>query len=77
MHRVACTADGLIGSYRVLAPTEWNFHPGGALVCGLEAQLAANEAGLRRGVALAVLALDPCVGYEVAVQPTAAAIDEA
>jgi len=29
LHRVACTADGLIGSYRVLAPTEWNFHPGG------------------------------------------------
>jgi len=77
LHRVACTADGRIDSYRVLAPTEWNFHPGGALVCGLEAQPAANEADLRRGVALAVLALDPCVGYEVAVQPTTAAIDEA
>jgi hypothetical protein len=75
LHRVTCAASDEISSYQVLAPTEWNFHPGGALVGGLEAQPAVNENDLRRGVALAVLALDPCVGYEVVVEttPTASA----
>lgn len=73
LHRVACTPTGQVASYRVLAPTEWNFHPGGALVGGLEAQPAANAADLQRGVTLAVLALDPCVGYDLALESTGAA----
>lgn len=72
LHR-AETAGGRVTAYRVLAPTEWNFHPAGALACGLEAQPAANEAALRRGVTLAVVALDPCVGFELALDDVATA----
>lgn len=72
LHRVECDGSR-VTAYRVLAPTEWNFHPAGALACGLEAQPAANEAALRRGVTLAVLALDPCVGFELALDDVATA----
>ncbi len=41
---------------RVLAPTEWNFHPAGSLACAL-ADPACSPAAARAAVA----ALDPCV----------------
>ena len=54
--------------YAIVAPTEWNFHPEGALVRGL-----VGRDGRRRGDAAAreanllVQALDPCVACEVEV----------
>lgn len=49
-----------IGGYRVFAPTEWNFHPQGALGRALaEGRFDAADAKL------AALALDPCVRLEV------------
>ncbi|MDX1593909.1 MAG: hypothetical protein R3298_06650 [Gammaproteobacteria bacterium] len=69
LHHATLDASGRIAGYRVLAPTEWNFHPSGALARGLEAQPVASEAALRRGVGLAVLALDPCVAFDVALEP--------
>jgi hypothetical protein len=48
--------------YRVLAPTEWNFHPDGSFGCGLAA-MAFDTAALR----LAAAALDPCVAFRVDV----------
>jgi hypothetical protein len=48
-------------SYRVLAPTEWNFHPQGALAEALRSgRLDAAQAGLAGSV------LDPCIAFEVA-----------
>lgn len=41
VHRIE-VADGLVRSYRILAPTEWNFHPRGVVAAGLSA-LAATE----------------------------------
>ena len=42
--------------------------PDGALAGGLAAQPVGDAVRLRRGVTLAVLALDPCVGFEVEVE---------
>ena len=60
VHRVALAGDR-VASYRIVAPTEWNFHPDGAFVegaRGLEGSAAAIDAGVHRLVA----SLDPCVG---------------
>jgi len=55
---------GRIARYRILAPTEWNFHPRGALARGLQG--CRVEPPTREiDVALLVTALDPCVGYQV------------
>jgi Ni,Fe-hydrogenase I large subunit len=64
----AKVGDGRVDMYRIVAPTEWNFHPAGALVRGLETLTANDEQRLVRGARLAVQALDPCVacGIEVA-----------
>jgi hypothetical protein len=49
--------------YRVLAPTEWNFHPQGALGQALSAlpQVGSEHDALRL-----TTAFDPCVGFELA-----------
>lgn len=63
-HLVEMDAQERISRYRILAPTEWNFHPRGVASCLLAAidpqddmQLIAQRANL------AVHAIDPCVGY--------------
>lgn len=64
LHRV--TLDGeQVADYRVLAPTEWNFHPRGTLSQGLKGATVASRDELERRVRLAVLALDPCVAYDL------------
>jgi coenzyme F420-reducing hydrogenase alpha subunit len=65
-HWVALT-DGMVEDYRLLAPTEWNFHPEGAFVQGLKGVRAADgqEAALK--ARWQALALDPCVSLEVEV----------
>lgn len=56
---------GVVRRYRILAPTEWNFHPDGAAARGL-ASIAAATPGRREAVArLFITAVDPCVGYEL------------
>jgi Ni,Fe-hydrogenase I large subunit len=60
-------AQGRIVRYRILAPTEWNFHPAGPLAQGLTGMKADSEPALARALRLQVLALDPCVAYEAAV----------
>lgn len=53
--------DGQVGQYRIIAPTEWNFHPDGPLAQAL--------AGLPDGTDVTAaarqiaLSLDPCVDY--------------
>ena len=60
---------GVVRRYRIVAPTEWNFHPRGALAAGLAGVAATGEDELRRLVHLAVESLDPCVAYRVEVSP--------
>ncbi len=57
--------DGAVQQYRILAPTEWNFHPQGAAAKGL-ANIALSPATRREPLArLFITAVDPCVGYEL------------
>lgn len=64
-HRVVLK-EGLVGQYQILAPTEWNFHPEGALVRMLTGAPADQDLELR--ARLLVHALDPCVSCTVAVE---------
>jgi Ni,Fe-hydrogenase I large subunit len=64
VHRIAIQA-GRVADYRILAPTEWNFHPQGAAALGLATLPDADDATLRRLAGLFVTALDPCVAYDV------------
>lgn len=57
---------------RVLAPTEWNFHPDGGFAHWLS-QAAPDAVS----VALAAAALDPCVDFEVCEGAAAGSVNEA
>ncbi|HXZ51282.1 MAG TPA: nickel-dependent hydrogenase large subunit [Burkholderiales bacterium] len=66
VHRV--TLDGgKVARYQIVAPTDWNFHPRGALALELAALTAADRAELGRRVELLVHSLDPCVAWGVEV----------
>jgi hypothetical protein len=56
-----------IADYRIVAPTDWNFHPDGALARGLLGLEADDSAALAQRAGVAVLALDPCVAFRVEV----------
>ncbi len=62
---LATVAEGRAARYRILAPTEWNFHPDGALSRGLCGTRYASEADLRHRAALLVQSLDPCVAWRL------------
>ncbi len=68
-HRVAVVA-GKVTDYKILAPTEWNFHPEGPLARSLLGARVAETGAppVRRAVALLATALDPCVGFELVVE---------
>lgn len=59
--------NGVVTDYRIVAPTEWNFHPQGAFARGLAGQPAATLEEVRRHAELLLLALDPCVEYEIGI----------
>lgn len=60
VHRVALDGERIAG-YRIVAPTEWNFHPDGAFARGA-LDLAAQDPGrLERDLRWLVASLDPCV----------------
>jgi len=64
-HRVVLK-EGLVGEYQILAPTEWNFHPEGALVRMLTGAPADQDLELR--ARLLIHAMDPCVACTIAVE---------
>ncbi len=66
LHR-ARVEDGRVTGYQIVAPTEWNFHPAGALTRGLEGMRADDEATLRSDARLVVQGLDPCVACRIEV----------
>lgn len=60
LFHAARVQDGVIRDYKILAPTEWNFHP-----AGVAAQaLTGLDADKARAV---VAAIDPCVDFELRV----------
>ncbi|MBK8401779.1 nickel-dependent hydrogenase large subunit [Propionivibrio sp.] len=64
MHEVVLENDR-IADYRIVAPTEWNFHPQGALPGWLVGKCHSDDDELRSYAAHAVAALDPCVRWEL------------
>ena len=65
VHRVAIDPGSRVRDWRIVAPTEWNFHPAGALVAELVGAVVADAQHARRLAQRAVQALDPCVACEV------------
>jgi hypothetical protein len=55
--------SGLVADYRILAPTEWNFHPQGTLLDALQG-LVEGE-GLAAQARLVARSLDPCVALSL------------
>lgn len=70
IHRVEIE-DDVIQRYQILAPTEWNFHPQGVAVKGLQALKSRDEEVLQQQAALWLNAIDPCVGYQLQVRHNA------
>lgn len=66
LHRARADA-GHVTSYQIVAPTEWNFHPNGALARGLTGLAVGDEAALKYRAELAVQALDPCVASRIEI----------
>jgi hypothetical protein len=58
-------AQGRVADYRIVAPTEWNFHPAGPLAQAL-ANLTVDDDVLARAQILCQ-SLDPCVAFDVEV----------
>jgi len=59
--------DDIINKLIILAPTEWNFHPGGVAVDSLNNLDASSSTGLRQQAELLIHAIDPCVGYQLQI----------
>jgi hypothetical protein len=59
-HRVRILGDRIV-SYRVVAPTEWGFHPGAAWIGALAGESAKSPEIAENALRRWVLALDPCV----------------
>ena len=59
--------DARVTRYGIVAPTEWNFQPGGPLERSLAGLDARDAAALQRDAGLVVQSLDPCVACSVEV----------
>ncbi|MGZ4960211.1 MAG: Ni,Fe-hydrogenase I large subunit, partial [Methylomonas sp.] len=60
LHRLELR-EGRVCDYRIVAPTEWNFHPDGVAVQGLRRLMANDENSLREQAQWLIHAIDPCV----------------
>lgn len=70
-HQAEIGGDGRLSAYRILAPTEWNFHPAGPFVeTLLSSRIGSDEAAVRSVSRLAAL-FDPCVAFEVDIREAA------
>ncbi|MDH4189716.1 MAG: hypothetical protein OEW21_05885 [Betaproteobacteria bacterium] len=66
VHRLRLAGDR-IDDYRIVAPTEWNFHPAGAFVQGALAIAAETPRQLAEGAHQLAFSLDPCVAYRLEI----------
>jgi uptake hydrogenase large subunit len=70
-HLIALDAQGLVGQFEILAPTEWNFHPRGPLARALQGRPLHDSSDDRRRVERLVAAFDPCVAFAVTLAEAA------
>lgn len=66
VHR-AQVEDERVAGYRIVAPTEWNFHPRGPFVRGALGLAPATPEALQLQANWIVASLDPCVAWRVEV----------
>lgn len=59
---------GRVTDYRLIAPTDWNFHPEGSLARWLTGTRVRDAGDARLRVGDAVAALDPCVPWRLQIQ---------
>ncbi|ARO32713.1 hydrogenase expression/formation protein HupK (plasmid) [Rhizobium sp. NXC14] len=70
-HQAEIGADGRLTAYRIIAPTEWNFHPAGPFVDTLvSSRIGLDEAAVR-SVSRLVALFDPCLAYKIDVREDA------
>lgn len=60
--------DDTISRYRILAPTEWNFHPQGIAAKMLADLKPESREQLEQDARMIIHAIDPCVGYELTIE---------
>lgn len=65
LHDVRLDADGRVADYRIQAPTDRLFATVAPLTRQLQAQPHAKAAEARRSLERAILALDPCVPWQI------------
>ena len=66
IHRVSLQ-DEIVTDYQLIAPTEWNFHPQGALLSMLEG-VAVEYDRLEALVNRLIVLVDPCVDWSVGIR---------
>ena len=59
---------GTVRRYRIVAPTEWNFHPQGALAAATVGARETSAGELARRTEWLLQSLDPCVAYQLEVE---------
>ncbi len=69
-HSVTLDGEDRVARYRILAPTEWNFHPRGNLAQGLST-LSGDRATLEEQAHQLIHAVDPCVDYRLVLEEAA------
>jgi coenzyme F420-reducing hydrogenase alpha subunit len=57
-----------VGRYRIVAPTEWNFHPQGSFAVAMLDGRESSAADLQRRAQWLLQALDPCVEYRLDIR---------
>jgi Ni,Fe-hydrogenase I large subunit len=62
---------GRIADYRIVAPTEWNFHPQGPFVRLLTGANIGTGALARRRVERLAFVFDPCIAVGVEIRDPA------
>jgi hypothetical protein len=68
MHRVE-VADGRVCDYRILAPTEWNFHPRGLVYRALLGAAVGEPGSARARIEAFLRVVDPCVDHRLILEP--------
>ncbi|WP_455383922.1 nickel-dependent hydrogenase large subunit [Acidihalobacter prosperus] len=67
MHHIELS-QGRIRDYRIVAPTEWNFHPRGVAAQALGQLPFRSEAACAAQARALICAIDPCVAYDLDIR---------
>ncbi len=68
IHQVFLDPRQLAHRYRIVAPTDWNFHPDGALASALLGAPARDLTALKQTAQSLIHSLDPCVACRVEIE---------